>query len=620
MNSLTEKLSSYEHRLTTIESLAISLQTLLTELANNHPARLTEKNLHENKKNISKLAVSPSLPIVSPLEPANKPSIVGDSTSSAVTDMEQPSGRSVPSVPLGDSSEGNIDEKSENHRMRKEDKQLTTVEEDSPLANSTLALTSSSNNNFDTVSNLSGGAALEPSASVGLSASPVEMLSLETILTPPQPVSDEPLPEEWKQSLFDDEMENLIAAIAPYQTQIAYRLSALTLLKKQIRLALGTAAYEIGFFPIRCFLPADPIRLTVVVPPSQVANWFQLLSERLKIIVEDNQEISRLANEITAEDGSEGKILVNHNLRNVSCIQEAAVPGSPSSPTSVGSNINKVVCAIDSLDVEITVNNRLELCFLAFLEEVSGLVGQNHLFKRSFLLIRSWWFYETANYAKTQIKHFIPDFGLSVMIVSIFNRFHKQISNPLTALLVFLREFSTYDGRNQAISIQGFTAFQSETSNQPKLILSQADHLINEDIYEKYFKLFNTQDALNAETPSGMAKPVIGPQQKQDMIISSLNRVNLRFERYGWNIVHPFLQTNLMNEKLSSRKLTVLSKVFSIGFSSLNNFLQQCLMNPIQSTEMMRLYFPTILSRFVSVWRPDALNNAIALPGTDLNW
>ena len=65
----------------------------------------------------------------------------------------------------------------------------------------------------------------------------------------------------------------------------------------------------------------------------------------------------------------------------------------------------QVNCSLDAqLRVEIVVNVRTDLCMLAFVEEFSGLVGQDNLFKRSLLLIRAWWVYETASYVGTTCR------------------------------------------------------------------------------------------------------------------------------------------------------------------------------------------------------------------------
>ena len=77
----------------------------------------------------------------------------------------------------------------------------------------------------------------------------------------------------------------------------------------------------------------------------------------------------------------------------------------------------QVNCSLDAqLRVEIVVNARTDLCMLAFVEEFSGLVGQDNLFKRSLLLIRAWWVYETASYMGCPIKHYLSDFSLCIMV------------------------------------------------------------------------------------------------------------------------------------------------------------------------------------------------------------
>jgi hypothetical protein len=71
-----------------------------------------------------------------------------------------------------------------------------------------------------------------------------------------------------------------------------------------------------------------------------------------------------------------------HNLTNVSFLTE--VDGS-----------HKLQCMVDnSIRVEIISNARIELCLLSFFEEFDRLIGRDHLFKRSLLLIRAWWHYE----------------------------------------------------------------------------------------------------------------------------------------------------------------------------------------------------------------------------------
>lgn len=72
-------------------------------------------------------------------------------------------------------------------------------------------------------------------------------------------------------------------------------------------------------------------------------------------------------------------------------------------PSVVGGN-NRMLCAVDTLPVEIVPNGRSDLCFLAYIEEFSQVVGKADLFKRSLLLMRAWWTYEASSYVGTPSK------------------------------------------------------------------------------------------------------------------------------------------------------------------------------------------------------------------------
>jgi hypothetical protein len=401
----------------------------------------------------------------------------------------------------------------------------------------------------------------------------------------------------------EQEIDALLMSIQPHETQIQYRQSAISLLKRQIRLALGTVSFEIGLYQLRCFLPADPIKLTVIVSQPQIPLWHTTLAERLKQAAESGVDLIGRSNDVytMVDMVDENQMILPHNIRNISFINE-------------NNSSYKVVCALDSLDVEISVNNRYELCTLTFIEELDEIIKQDHLLKRSILLIRSWWFYETANYVKTQVKHYLNDFSLCIMIINVFNRYYMHITSPLLALLYFLKEYSTYDGRTSVITIQGIIPFSNETSNMPVLPKVQSNHLIKIEMMEKYWQLFNVQDPLNTEPPSGVARPPPNPQMRQQMLFSSMTKALSRFERYGFNIMHPFTMGNLIAEKLSSRRLGLLSKVFSIGYTALTTALKQIKENPTYSRDIVKSYLPTILSRFGSQWRPDAVGNTVLLP------
>ena len=84
--------------------------------------------------------------------------------------------------------------------------------------------------------------------------------------------------------------------------------------------------------------------------------------------------------------------------------------------------------------VLLTANQREQLCFAAFLEEVDALVGQGHLFKRSLLLSRAWWSYEAGSYVGTHaLRHYLSDTVLAIMVCAVFQLHHHHNGMPVSA-------------------------------------------------------------------------------------------------------------------------------------------------------------------------------------------
>jgi hypothetical protein len=394
---------------------------------------------------------------------------------------------------------------------------------------------------------------------------------------------------------YDKTIDEILDALQPHEAQVQYRQSAVGLLKKQSRLALSSTTYEVGLHALHCFLPTDTIKLSVVISKNQVPYWHTSLGERLKLME---------GGVVPADDAQypdiydDYKPMMNHAVRAVSFLNEK--------------DVFKVVCAVDALEVEISANARTDICMLAFLEEVSEMVGLDNLFKRSLLLIRAWWVYETASYVGCPIKHYLSDFSLCIMVCAIFNQYHAQIGSPLQALCLFLTEYSGYDGSTHAITLHGIIPFKTPSSAQAAAGNARADHLINTQFIDKYRKLFNLQSAVDAEGTA--AADEAKGKYAQQPYYSIVNKNILNFTRFGFNVVHPFTSANMITEKLSARRLQLIAKAFQIGAMNLSVVLKQSNDNMKSARDLINSYFPAVLSKFSNNYRPDAIGNSIILP------
>lgn len=258
----------------------------------------------------------------------------------------------------------------------------------------------------------------------------------------------------------DEVISSVLSVLEPQESQVSYRNSARAFLARVVRRSLGSKIYETGLHALNCFLPDDPIRLTVLLGRTNVFvdTWLPTLTEKLSALADSkgengNAQILELM-QSSEEDHVAGEDQYPLNEHTVSHINGMSRSGQPT----------QLFCVFEQLNVEVMSNSLLDLRFLAFLEEVAQIVGKNELFKRSLLLIRGWWTYETSSYINNPTKNFLSDSVLSVLLCSIFNQYHLILFQPLQVLSIFLAEYCELDWRNYTVTIQGIVPFRAVSS------------------------------------------------------------------------------------------------------------------------------------------------------------
>lgn len=447
-------------------------------------------------------------------------------------------------------------------------------------------------------------------------------------VAPPLPNSPylpaELLPLGEKGTALDIATDGVLKMIAPTEEQIQHRNSIVAMLRRQLRIALGATAFEIGLPVSRCLLPDDPIRMTVVISKALIPTWHTQVCEQLTNFAEKVNIYGGSGSVPIDEDETLDPYFTDcnsygqHHLGSINHTKQNLV--------------HTVHLIVDNVPIEISANSRTDLCLLAFFEEAAQLVDEDNLFKRSFLLIRAWWAYETQAFVGCSIRHYLSDNHLFVMLLAIFNRYNAHIQTPLHAMSLFLAEYSTYDGSHQAISLQGLVGFQTRTSNQPQVIDAKHFHVIKRSVIEKHWMSFNIGYANNepettiqkkrstsseevTAAAAGSGSPLKTPRDdasassnKQSVtapapennikeIIKSLSANNIFFfERHTFNILHPLNHSNMIVEKLSQRRISKLYKAFQIGATNFAFYLKRAMESGSDAGENIRNYFPTILT------------------------
>lgn len=418
---------------------------------------------------------------------------------------------------------------------------------------------------------------------------------------------------------INDEVEYVVRMLSPQEEQVIFRENVLHAMQQQIRFAVSAISFDASYTRPHAFLPSDNIKITIVLSQGQIAYWHTALADRLKGIVDNGPDVEAFSNNGHQSDVNDAKEAMHRallsRLHSVSVVHEMT-----------GFHL---VCKIGEVEVEISANNRPELNMIAFMDEINYIVGRDSLFKRSVLLIRGWWQHETASYFNAPVHQFLSEQSLCVMIVAVFNVHWQSILTPLHALYFFLQMYSAYDGKSQVITVQGLVPFVNEISNQPALAHPEAHHLLNIDMLCKYWQLWNVHDPLNAEAPAvaGGSGSKLPSQSKirLHMLFNSMSKTLQRFERFGFNILHPFQHHNMVSDKLSARRCSLLTDVLQAAFQSLHGHMQHISQVdaaglPAASHDAVHAFLPNLLHQFAFGHRPDTLNGMLTSVDVEKDW
>ncbi|XP_022880926.1 uncharacterized protein LOC111398228 [Olea europaea var. sylvestris] len=109
-----------------------------------------------------------------------------------------------------------------------------------------------------------------------------------------------------------------------------------------------------------------------------------------------------------------------------------------------------VKCSVEGIAVDISFNQFGGFRALCFLEQVDCLVGKNHLFKRSIILVKAWCYY--GSHILGSQHRLLSTYALETLVLCIF---HSSLNRPLEVLYGFLKYFSQFDWNTCCISLQG---------------------------------------------------------------------------------------------------------------------------------------------------------------------
>ncbi|CAH9092990.1 unnamed protein product [Cuscuta epithymum] len=237
------------------------------------------------------------------------------------------------------------------------------------------------------------------------------------LLANAEPVIQGVDPERWLKA--EETTAKLIARIQPNKPSEERRNAVADYVQRLIAKCFPCQVFTFGSVPLKTYLPDGDIDLTAFSDNQSLKDtWAHQVRDTLE-----------------KEEKNEN---AEFRVKEVQYIQ---------------AEVKLIKCLVENIVVDISFNQLGGLCTLCFLEEVDHLISQNHLFKRSIILIKAWCYYESRILGAHH--GLISTYALETLVLYIFHVFNKSFTGPLEVLYRFLEFFSNFDWDNFCVSLWG---------------------------------------------------------------------------------------------------------------------------------------------------------------------
>ncbi|KAL6660107.1 hypothetical protein ACP70R_002229 [Stipagrostis hirtigluma subsp. patula] len=306
--------------------------------------------------------------------------------------------------------------------------------------------------------------------------------------------------------------DEVVRRVRPTEASERRRAEVVDFVRMLVGTALGCEVFVFGSVPLKTYLPDGDIDLTVLGNTSHDST----LIKDVNCVLKSEEQNADAELEVKDLD------LIN-------------------------AEVKLIKCTIGNIIVDISFNQTGGISALCFLELVDRKVGKNHLFKRSIILIKAWCYYESRLLGAHH--GLISTYALEILILYIFNLFHKTLCGPLEVLYRFLEYFSKFDWDNYCISLNGPVAL----SSLPNLIVEDTVTHADDLLFDKEFLKCSLDKAF-------------APERDSDACYT-------RFRPKHLNIIDPLKEYNNLGRSVNRASFHRIRTAFSYGAQKLGQIL-----------------------------------------------
>lgn len=249
-------------------------------------------------------------------------------------------------------------------------------------------------------------------------------------------------------------IDDLLIQLQPNEIELIRRKQHEVSLKASLKSNFGAESFAISASLNHTLLPNEAIELTQLLPKKQCDKWCSLVNKAL--CQEASSEYSN--NEQTSFDDSRISCSAKISASLSNAANDTPTPKIDIDSIRHSIKNNYVTTEIGNCTFRLSPNNLSSLFMCAILEEADASIGNDHLLKRSLMLIKAWCLYESTMFSYKSISKLFGYESLVVIVLWLFSsrdQRHHPIDHPFRALMYFLEEMSVLDWERFYITTTG---------------------------------------------------------------------------------------------------------------------------------------------------------------------
>ncbi|OAY24159.1 uncharacterized protein LOC122722410 [Manihot esculenta] len=297
--------------------------------------------------------------------------------------------------------------------------------------------------------------------------------------------------ENWER--VEEAAMDIVNRIHPTVESHCKRKEVIEYLQALIQSFLGCEIFPYGSVPLKTYLPDGDIDLTIICHPAvedaMVAAVHTILRQE-----QQNRNAPYEVKDVYFIDAAEVKL---------------------------------VKCIVRNIVIDISVNQLGGLSTLCYLEQVDQIVGRDHLFKRSILLIKAWCYFESRTLGS--YHGLISTYALETLILYILHLFHNSLSGPLAVLYKFLDYFGKFDWKHYCISLYG----RVSQSDLPNIVVEPLENrgelLLSDEFLRRcvgMFSVWSTNPEINSRPFPVKHLNIVDPLKANNNLGRSVNKAS----------------------------------------------------------------------------------------------